>query len=129
MLKGFTNETAPLNDYEQQILLPVLVRCLGNKVGRINSVTNTYICTAMRKAGYKLSDARLRKVINYIRNHGLVKGLIATCDGYYVAETAQELRDYAESLRSRAEAIESVRRAILRQAQEMFQPIQQNLFA
>lgn len=128
MIKNFDKETAPLDSYEMYTLLPVLVRCLSVKNGRVNAVSSGHICRCMNEAGYKLSDARLRKLINHIRNNDLILGLMATSEGYYIAETEQELQDYEESLRGRIEAIESIRRAIVRQKNMMFQPQQLSLF-
>lgn len=34
MIKGFDQETQPLNDYEMGVLLPLLVRGLRTKIGR-----------------------------------------------------------------------------------------------
>ena len=36
MIKGFDQETQPLNDYEMGVLLPLLVRGLRTKIGREN---------------------------------------------------------------------------------------------
>jgi hypothetical protein len=38
----------------------------------------------MKGAGYQLTEARLRKIINHIRVNGLLHWLIATSKGYYI---------------------------------------------
>lgn len=60
MIKGFDQETQPLNDYEMGVLLPLLVRGLRTKIGRENAVTNKHIVNTL-KGSYKLNDARVRK--------------------------------------------------------------------
>lgn len=60
MIKGFQNETKPLTEYEQKTLLPVIARGLTSKIGKGKSITNKQIVSAMVKAGYELSDARLK---------------------------------------------------------------------
>ena len=62
MIKGFDQETQPLNDYEMGVLLPLLVRGLRTKIGRENAVTNKHIVNTL-KGSYKLNDARVRKII------------------------------------------------------------------
>lgn len=59
MIKGFDQETQPLNDYEMGVLLPLLVRGLRTKIGRENAVTNKHIVNTL-KGSYKLNDARVR---------------------------------------------------------------------
>lgn len=80
------------------------------------SVTNKAIIEGMKKnLGLSISDARVRKLINHIRTKDLVPCLIATSNGYYIAETEQELKEYEESLLGREEAIRNVRLSIQRQ--------------
>jgi hypothetical protein len=90
-------------------------------------VTNKSIVEGMkRNLGLKITEPRVRKIINHIRIHDLVPCLIATSQGYYVAESEQELKDYEESLLGREEAIHSVRMSIQRQRIQKYH--QQNLF-
>lgn len=90
MIKGFDQETQPLNDYEMGVLLPLLVRGLRTKIGRENAVTNKHIVSSL-KGSYKLNDARVRKIINHIRTNDLIPGLIANSDGYFIAQSEAEL--------------------------------------
>lgn len=115
MLNGFTSQTEPLNDYERNTLLPVICRGLVTKVGEARAITNTAITKAMRGAGYKLNEARVRKIINHIRTTGMVRWLIATSKGYYIATSRQEMEDYIGSLRGREDAIRAVRESMERQ--------------
>lgn len=128
MINGFQEQTEPLTEYEEQTLLPQLVRGLQLKVGKAMSVTNKAIIEGMnRNLGLKMTDARVRKLINHIRVHDLVPCLIATSQGYYIAESEQELRDYEESLLGREAAIRSVRLSIQRQRQRRYSQ-QKSLF-
>lgn len=130
MIKNFEEQTAPLSEYEEKTLVPVFIRGLITKVGKDNAITNGQIVTAMKGAGYRISDTRVRKIINHIRINGLVQGVIATSDGYYIATTEQELADYEESLLGRENAIRAVRLSMARQRKDMFQKgYQQTLFA
>ena len=128
MIKNFENETQPLTDYEHNVLLPVILRGLETKKGRATAVTNKYIVSAL-KGNYKLNEARIRKIINHIRTNDLIPGLIATSEGYFIAETESELLEYEESLKGREDAIRAVRLAIARQRRTIYkQERQQNLF-
>ena len=120
MIKGFSNETSPLNDYELRVLLPVILEGLKNKQGKRNAVTNTYIIGRL-KPDFKIDAARLRKVINHIRTNDLLPGLVATSEGYYLATSEQDLMDYEDSLRGREEAIKAVRLAIARQRRMLYE--------
>jgi len=131
MIKNFENETQPLTDYEINTLLPLIIRGLETKKGRVNAVTNKYIVSVL-KGNYNLNEVRVRKIINHIRTNDLIPGLIATSEGYFIAETEAELLEYEESLKGREDAIKEVREAIARQRRILYQQEreykQQNLF-
>lgn len=112
MIHGFAQQTEPLNEYERDTLLPVICRGLSNKVGEAKAITNAAITRAMKGAGYQLNEARVRKIINHIRTTGLIKWLIATSKGYYIATSRQEMEDYICSLRGREQAIRAVRESM-----------------
>ncbi len=120
MIKGFSEQTEPLNEYEQDTLLPIIIRGLRARIGKESAVINRYIVSQL-KPTYNVSEARVRKIINHIRTADLIPGLIATSDGYFIAETEQELRDYEESLLGRELAIRQVRESIARQRREIFE--------
>jgi hypothetical protein len=115
MINGFQPQTEPLTDYEKNILMPIIYRGLKTKVGEAKAITNTAITRALKNAGYQLTEARLRKIINYMRVYGVIKWLIATSKGYYIATSVDEMRQYIESLRGREEAIRAVRESMERQ--------------
>ena len=127
MIKGFSNETSPLNDYELRVLIPVILAGLKDKQGKRNAVTNGYIIGRLKQQGYRIDAPRLRKVINHIRTNDLIPGLMATSEGYFLAEGEQELMDYEESLRGREEAIKAVRLAIARQRRMLYTEDQQRV--
>lgn len=115
----FEQETSKLSEYEMDELMPVMVKCLQNKVGKENAVTNCYMVEKMQEYGYKISEARVRKIINYIRIHGLIDRLMASSKGYYITEDKNEMWDYVQSLIGREEAIHEVRLAMESQLEKM----------
>ena len=121
MIQGFELETEPLNEREQNELLPPIVAGLQTKIGRHKAVTNKAIVAGLRQnRGIRISEARVRKIINHLRCNDLVPCLVATSEGYYIAETEQELLDYETSLEGRERAISEVRESIRRQRMDRF---------
>ena len=115
MINGFMNETAPLSDKELEAV-PVLVSVLKQAYGKDNAIYNQQLCSLVPG----LTSARLRKIINHIRQNGLVQCLIASSKGYYIAETEQEMKDYEDSLLGREMAIREVRQSIADQRMSRF---------
>lgn len=123
MIKNFTEETEPLTEYEEKQLMPPIVRGLMTKRGKNNAVTNNAIVDGLRcNLNLSITSARVRKIINHIRINDIVPCLIATSNGYYIADTEAELREYEESLLGRESAIRQVRLSIARQRQSRFAP-------
>lgn len=119
MLNGFEKETAPLTDYERDVLLPVLVRGLSAKYGPGAAVKNATICEKLRAKGYEISEARVRKIVNHIRVTSAVPCLMATSRGYYISLDPEELQGYISSLFGREQAIRQVREALEEQLQQL----------
>lgn len=125
MLKGFDEHTAPLTDEERYRLVPAVVNILKTAKGKRRAVTNNDIATILRDEGKKPSSARIRKLINHIRNNDLIIGLIATSNGYYIASCEEELIEYEDSLRGREEAIKAVRLSIARQRRKLYEGLRE----
>ncbi len=125
MIKGFSEQTEPLTDYEQNTLLPVIMRGLRHRIGKESAVINRHIVSQLKSA-YNVTEPRVRKIINHIRTNDLIPGLVATSEGYYIAETEQELKDYEMSLLGREMAIRQVRESITRQRKNLYnKPLKQ----
>lgn len=120
MIKGFNSETAPLTEYEEKTLLPIILKGLKTKIGKDSAVTNRTIVQRLNVAGYTVTEPRIRKLINHIRMTDLLPGLIATSGGYFLATTEAELLDYEQSLLGREDAIKQVRLAIARQRRILY---------
>ena len=118
MLTGFETQTEPLTNYERGVLLPEIVKGLKLRVGASRAIRNKQIVAAMRRAGYEINEARVRKIVNHIRCYGLVGRLIATSKGYYVATSHEEMKQYINSLAGREGAIRAVRESMERQLAE-----------
>ena len=61
MIKGFEEFTYELTEVEL-LIVDDLLKGLGARIGKDNAITSTIICESLR-----ITAARLRKMINYIR--------------------------------------------------------------
>lgn len=107
MIENFEEQTHDLTDYELQ-LVPIFVKGLQTKIGIEKAVTAKSI-EALMSLKYKVSGPRIRKIINHIRNRGLVEGLIAGNAGYYISTDVEEIKLYIQSLESRESSIKTTR--------------------
>jgi len=117
MIKGFDRHTKRLTDFERKEILPKVVTILSNRIGRDKALKNGTIVGMLDNA---ITPPDMRKIINYIRRSGLVKGLVANSTGYYVAESEQELIEYEQSLKGRERAIREVRMSIRKQRKDVY---------
>jgi hypothetical protein len=120
MLNGFSQQTAPLNDYEQNTLLPVIVSGLKTKIGAAKVIAGSTIIKCMKAAGYKLDGPRLRKIINHIRANGCVPCLVSTSAGYYVATSPEEVDDCISSIQGRIASQQAIVDALTKQRNQYF---------
>ena len=117
MLKNFEKETERLSEYEEKKMMPVVIEVLQNAVGKARAITNSQIVMRYLPGA---SEARVRKIINHIRNRHIISGLMATTKGYYIATSREELEGYIDSLKGRVSAIRKVMQNIMRQMNRMF---------
>ena len=68
MIQGFSEQTKPLTDYEDKVILPLIVQGLHGKVGKYKAITNKAMCSALKSYGCKIDSPRIRKIINHIRS-------------------------------------------------------------
>ena len=111
VLKGRKKRRA-LSQYEQNVLLPILLKGLKTKVGKENAVTRTQMLNMLSEYKVMANRRSLERVIKYIRLNHLIYGLMATNYGYYIAKTEEELIAYERSLRGRERALRDIRRSI-----------------
>lgn len=121
MIRFFEQQTAPLTEYEKDVLLPLMVKGLSHKVGKDNAVTNDVICEKLTDKGYQIGPARVRKLINYIRLNSLINCLMATSYGYYITKEEKEMKEYIKSLEGRIAAIQAVKDIMECQLQELIE--------
>ena len=119
MIRNFDKETCPLNSYELDVLLSRITTVLKDRFGKDKAITNEMIRNT-HLTDYLANEARVLKVINHIRTIGIVKGLMATSRGYYIAQSREELETYIDSLQGREGAINHLRQSIRKQMNATF---------
>lgn len=109
MIPTFEEHTSPLTEYEESVLLPLLIQGFNTKIGQKNCVTNPYICKMLKSKGFEVSEPRVRKIVFHIRHHNLVPRLIASSKGYWIATGKEEIESWLNSLNSRIGALMETR--------------------
>ena len=107
MITNFEKITAELDEDEMK-MIPIFVEGF-QRFSIDNPITAPKIVAFFNgkpHAGIKkkLTEPRLRKIVNYIRSCGMLP-LIATSEGYYVSHDPQVVRDQIRSLMERAKSI------------------------
>lgn len=108
MIETFEQITKPLTEEEKR-LVEVLVRGFRNRTKDnpikapevVRFINQDYAKYGLTK---KLSEPRLRKLVNHIRSHGLLP-LIATSSGYYCSTDLSDVGSQINSLKQRADAM------------------------
>jgi len=107
MIINFEKITKPLNDKEVEFA-ELLTSVFNDSVKYYKNKDIVYLAAGM---GLRLTPARVRQVIHYIRINHLVNGLVATADGYKRATSDAELQRYVKSLRQRRNSIDDIIRS------------------
>ena len=128
MKKRSREVTKRLSVYEQNVLLPILIKGLKMKKGKMNAVANKEIVQGLRDHGVKVTEREVYRLINHIRTNDLVVGLVTSSTGYYITNSERDFIMYEGSLQIREAALKEVRMSIQRQRRKLFAPIQSQLF-
>jgi len=111
MITNFEKETSPLTEEEvkiSEILVNNFTQSYKNgRFRKDNPVTAKIICDKYNSIPGivgKLTDIRLRKIVNHIRHMGILP-ILSSSKGYYVSYDPEDIRLQIESLRDRADAI------------------------
>lgn len=128
MLNGFENITQSLTSKELETLLPGFIAGLKKRVGKNNAITSTAIIKGFEQKGTKINGSTVRKIINHIRTHDLLPGLIASEKGYYISNDTNEIKEYVKSLAGRENEIRRVKETFINHLKRLENRSQQNLY-
>lgn len=108
MIQNFESITYELTEDEMN-LVPILVAGFKRhgkndpiKAPSIVEAVNKYLQSKGMKI--KMTEVRLRKIVNYIRTNGMLP-LCSTSKGYYISNDPDEIRSNVQSLLERASSI------------------------
>lgn len=109
MLTLFENITEDLTDREKNILVPMLVDTL-KQANDENRFRCKHLVGWFKSAGEHMSEARIRKMVNYCRTTNAFKNkvLIGAHDGYYLTDSIAEIDKQIESLQGRIDSQKNV---------------------
>lgn len=116
-------KTKPISYFELTILLPIVVNELQQRngvpihAGELLTILNFYI-ESLENKSKKLSEDRLRIIINKIRQSGLLP-VISGYHGYWIDKDKLKIVQMAESLESRANSILSAARGLRNYAKHL----------
>jgi hypothetical protein len=108
MITTFEEITHELSNEELDII-PIVVHGF-KKYTKENTIKAEQIVTRLneylKNNGYKIrmTQPRLRKMVNYIRTFSLIP-LIATSNGYFTSDCKETIQDQVKSLQERASSI------------------------
>jgi len=106
---NFEEFTHELTSDEMEIL-PIVVHGFRN-YKKENPIKAELIVTRMNdylkkhESKVKMTQPRLRKIVNYIRTNGIIP-LIATSNGYFTSDCKETIAEQIRSLQERANSIE-----------------------
>jgi hypothetical protein len=115
MIVNFEEYTHSLTYEENKIFLPFICDLLQKCIGKELAITNKKIRQLVKDENLKISDSRVRKIINIIRNKDIIPCLISSQKGYYISESKNEIEIYIKSLLQRCSAIWQVAESLERQ--------------
>jgi hypothetical protein len=130
MVHGFEHITHELNEHEEKVLLPVIAnRIATSAVGKVNAITGEQLIGYLQSRSMKSSPARIRKIVQYIREAKILRGLLASGNGYYISTNSIEIKEYADkSYGSRIREMLRVHQSLLDDAEYLAQRLQGELF-
>lgn len=109
-ITGFEHITFDLTKEEIELSEVILKQLKAKYNSKSNSITGPTIVKRMRDKGFDISESRLRKIINYLRQ--LSEPIIGSAHGYYRSTDREELIKQVISLEERAGAIMAASRGI-----------------
>lgn len=116
----FTNITEQLTDLEKNTLVPMLIDAL-QPTNKETPMKGRWISGWFKASRYDVSEARIRKMVNYIRvtNAAKPKVLIGGGNGYFLTQSVQTVEEQIESLEGRIDSMKAVIDSLKAQRQNL----------
>jgi len=102
MIRNFKEETKVLTSEELQIAQQVMSG-LKKYVGKESAISGSKICSGFHNnTRFKMKGARLRKIINHLRNQG--EPICSSSKGYFYPSDSKEISDTCISIQQRIDS-------------------------
>jgi hypothetical protein len=108
MVINFEEITHELTSDEEFKIVPIIVNRFKSTQGKEKIVTNKKMIDGIQKVcGFKTTEPRIRKMIQFIRDKNLLNDLeiIATSQGYYSTDDNNEIITWIKSMRNKINAM------------------------
>jgi hypothetical protein len=108
MVINFEEITHELTPDEEFKIVPIIVNRFKSTQGKEKIVTNKKMIEGIHKmCGFKTSEPRIRKMIQFIRDKNLLNDLeiLATSQGYYSTDDNNEIVTWIKSMRNKINAM------------------------
>jgi len=101
----FENITEELTDHEKNVLVPMLISTM-EYTGENKRIKGKSISAWFKASGENVSEARIRKMVNYIRvtNKMAPYVLIGASDGYYITKDVHVVEKQIDSIQGRIDS-------------------------
>lgn len=92
----YCNEIREISDKDREVMMPMIVGILKNRVGENARISNREIVAVINGRGYKTGTSKVRLLIRLIRISGQVRNLCGSTNGYWVAGSVGEFKRYMD---------------------------------
>ena len=109
---------------EEFVLMPLVVQVLNHR-SKKNVFTNEKIRTVLSEFGHEIKDSQIRKIVFNIRQRGLIPLLIADNEGYYMATSIEQVRNWIATHSSKMKAMASTLHSMEQQFEQERQKLKE----
>lgn len=105
-ITGFEDITHELTEFELESLVPFLMEVLQDHRGKGNPINSAKFQNLIYKRFQKsVAKPRIRKVVEYLRHSDSIEFVCAGRFGYYIPVSADEVKQWLETMRQKRNAI------------------------
>lgn len=115
MVINFEEITHELTSDEEFKIVPIIVNRFKSTQGKEKIVTNKKMIEGIQNVcGFKTTEPRIRKMIQFIRDKNLLNDLeiLATSQGYYSTDDNDEILKWIKSMNNRISAMIETKESI-----------------
>ena len=100
----------------------LIVMGLKNKINTDRAIGARAICAKMKKAGYDITQSKLKQVMHVIRVRGWIKCLVHGPKGYYITASMKDGQRFTGDMRREIRLLQAEEKALTEQFNEYYSP-------